>query len=559
MNSNVRVRSQFYDRTIFNRLDGCIFVVPPEVKDARSAGCSLAEVWNVAMEFADPDLSLYDVWHLVFEDSTLDPAAEARYLTSNVDTLPKVDTKLIFVMSNLMARLEPVAQLGLHGQMVVMSSGTDKKPDAKLEFCRESDEEDFVNFMNAFCGWDELMVATHWCAIPPITCAKCLRLIRLHWPEHAESFFRMLEQIELAHKASECYGGPFFNELSSYLQPRYSICLEYVIYRLASGSDEDLSILQLVEHHFFSSMVHLFFPMHSLTELNEINATGSFLQILAATLSAEAVGIAQGGKSLLHCIQLHQNLPEVWRRLRCAEGFDLALLQRELRETEVVLYYLPLPTDSQDFNCIVWGITKFQVLVRRLAVDLTIAQTLISGCERPPRSNSGQTNWIDAAFHLGGVLLMPLESLLLQCDHVVMISQGELARLPFHVLLWQGQPLIMSRTVSNGSSLSELAIARQTQPLMFAKADKAQDDSGSIPDPSYPSCQQLQSDTTADNLSKALVICNPESMKYHMGSLRLIQTRRVLSLSKQCRTCHAVRLLEALLQKLFLLRSLSQC
>ena len=465
-------------------------MVPPELTDAHTAGCSLAEVWDVAIKYGDAHLSLYEIWKLVTYTFDMDPEAEASHLISNADTLPKVDTKLIFVMSVLMARLDP---------------------DSKLEFCQDSDEMDFIAFMNAFCGWNELLVSKHWCAIPPVTCAKCLRLISRHWPEHAEAFFRMLEQIELAYKASQGYGGPFYNELSNYLKPRYNICLEYVIHRLGSGTqdvqDEDLSILELVEHHFFSSIVHLFFPMHLLTELEEIQAVSSFLQGLALNLSGEAVGIAQGGRELWKLIKQRENLPEAWRRFRCAEGFNLPLLQAQLEENQVVLYYLPLPTGKDEFNCVVWGITRSHVQLRTLAVDLTLVEALISSCEDPPWRNSDQSNWIDAALHLGAVLLSPLEPLLLPCHHVLVIAQGELARLPFHVLLWKGKPLIMSRTVSFGSSLSELALVRQTKVPTFAKTYGA---ATSNADPS-------QGPHPIDGLVPALVICNPRFMQYHMG------------------------------------------
>jgi CHAT domain-containing protein len=78
-------------------------------------------------------------------------------------------------------------------------------------------------------------------------------------------------------------------------------------------------------------------------------------------------------------------------------------------------------------------------------------------------STDGQP-WEAAAAGLSDALLKPLAASLRAHERLVIVPHGQAHRLPFHVLPWEGQPLIASRTVSYLPSAASLKVISSTRP-----------------------------------------------------------------------------------------------
>lgn len=157
-----------------------------------------------------------------------------------------------------------------------------------------------------------------------------------------------------------------------------------------------------------------------------------------------------------------QSLQAVEARLTAGTGF---LQSRPLTPAEVGER---LPPDSVlleytflDDNLLLWAITR-QGLARthRAEFDTQVLKQQIRAVHRACESGAPLAGWVEP---LAEALLEPVAGVLQTHTQVIVVPFGMAHRLPFHVLPWQGQPLVATHTLSYLPSASALQFLRRAE------------------------------------------------------------------------------------------------
>lgn len=105
-------------------------------------------------------------------------------------------------------------------------------------------------------------------------------------------------------------------------------------------------------------------------------------------------------------------------------------------------------------DLLVWAFTEAGIAhTYSLAVD---AKTLTRQIRNLHRVCEARAQWEPLAVELSKILLAPLDEIIQNSQHLIIVPYGAAHALPFHILPWKGQPLICTRAVSYLPSASVL-------------------------------------------------------------------------------------------------------